>query len=394
MRGEVAVRVACLLPERLLERALKRGARFDRVCADGDRDLVVECDAASARILTEVCARYRLDAKVVARRGRSALAAYARRRATLPVGLLVAAALCWLFLGRIWLIDIAFVGDAAALGDRGALAQALSDAGVAPGMRRDVDLGALEKRLQAEAGSCASIGARLRGVRLLIEAEPEIPSPPLYDVAAARDLVADRDGIVISAVARAGELCVQPGDAVRRGQLLIRGEEKAGAEEVQPIAALGEVVVRAWFTGEATLPTRETRTLYTGRTATASRLRTPWRSWPITEGEAFADEIRHTETLPVGGLFLPVAVERETRREVARRQAALDERALRAQLEALAMADAARRLSDEGPATYQVLRRWVDIAPAGGDALRARAVIEISVNAAVTREALADAEGD
>lgn len=394
MRGEVAVRVNCLLPERLLERALKRGARFDRVRAGGGRGLVVECDAASARILMEVCDRYRLDAKVLARRGRSALAAYARRRATLPVGLLVAAALCWLFLGRIWMVDIAFVGDAAVLGDRPSLAQALSDAGVTPGMRRDINLVALEQRLQAKASSYANIGARLHGVRLLVEAEPEIPSPPLYDVDAPRDLVADRDGIVLSAVARAGELCVQPGDAVHRGQLLIRGEEKAGAEETQPIAALGEVVVRAWFTGEATLPTVETQTFYTGRVSTASRLLTPWFSWPITGGAGFPDEVCTTQTLPIGGVFLPVAIERETRREVARRQAKRDEEALRAQLRALAMADATRRLCEEDPASYEVLRRWVDIAPAGGDALRARAVIEISVDAAVTREALASAGND
>ena len=36
MRGEVVVRAECLLPEKLLERALCEGARFDALRRDGE----------------------------------------------------------------------------------------------------------------------------------------------------------------------------------------------------------------------------------------------------------------------------------------------------------------------------------------------------------------------
>ena len=391
MRGEVTVRATCLMPERLLERALAQGARFDSIRRDGAHDLVVDCDAASARILLDQCARYRLDARVLRQRGKTAFLAFLKRRATLPVGWIVALALCWLFLGRVWLVDVTFTGEAAALGDRTALTQALEIAGIRPGMRRDADLSALTQALQADLGGYSYIGASLRGVRLLVEAAPEVPSPPLYDVAAARDLVSDRDGIVLSAVARSGSLCVQPGDAVRRGQLLIRGEEKATADETRPIAALGEVVVRAWFTGEAELPLYETQARFTGRASSASRLMTPWLVWPITEGETFDDAIREVETLPIGGLYLPLAIERVTQREVERRAVPRDADALRTRLATLSMADAAARLSASGAKACDILRRWIDYETVG-DAMHARAVIEISVDAATTRDALAESD--
>lgn len=389
MRGEVTVRAQCLMPERLLERAMAQGARFCNVRRDGAHGLVVDCDAASARVLLNQCERYRLDAELVSRRGRSALAAYARRRATLPVGLLVAAALCWLFLSRIWLVDVAFTGDAAALGDRDALLSALSDMGVRPGIARGANLEGLSKRLRAGSDGYGYVGMRLQGVRLLVEAAPEVPSPPLYDVAAARDLVASRDGIVLSAVARSGELCVQPGDAVRRGQLLIRGEEKAGDDATEPVAALGEVVVRTWFEGEASLPLSETRVAPTGRTSASTCLKTPWFSRTITEGESFADQVCEAELLPIGGLFLPVAIERVTRREVVRERVSKDESVVKAHLQALATADAAQKLSREGPEDFSILRRWVDFDRAG-DTMRARAVIEVSADAAATREMIKD----
>ncbi len=388
MKGEVTVRVECLMPEKLLERALREGARFRSVRRTDAHALIVDCDEASAGILLDQCTRFRLPARTLARRGRSAFKAFARRRATLPLGLMLFAALCWLFLGRIWLVDVAFTGEAARLGDAAALESALKAAGVRPGISRDIDLDALGQALRAEAGNYSYVGARLRGVQLAIEAVPEVPSPPLYDVNAARDLVSDRDGIVLSAVARSGELCVQPGDTVRRGQLLIRGEEIAGAEETQPVAALGEVVVRAWFAGEAALPTKETRERFTGRSSAQSRLKTPWFSLALTEGEAYARQREEREYLPIGGLFVPVEIERATRREVEAREVALDRGALKGQLTSLAFADAALKLTREGPENYEILKRWIDF-EAAGDRLVARAVIEISADAATTREALA-----
>ncbi len=376
------------MPEKLLERALREGARFRSVRRTGAHALIVDCDEASAEILLVQCERFRLPARTLSRRGYSALKAYARRRATLPLGLMLCAALCWLFLGRIWLVNIAFSGEAAQLGDAAALESSLKEMGVRPGLSRNIDLDALGQALRAEAGDYSYVGARLRGVQLAIEAAPEVPSPPLYDVNAARDLVSDRDGIVLSAVARSGELCVQPGDAVRRGQLLIRGEEIAGAEATQPVAALGEVVVRAWFSGEASLQAKETRERCTGRSSCQTRLKTPWLSLALTDGETYARQRETREVLPIGGLFIPVEIERVTRREVEAREVAPDRAVLEKQLTSLAFADAALALTRGGSENYEILRRWIDFEVAG-DRLIARAVIEISADAATTRDALA-----
>lgn len=377
------------MPEKLLERAVEKGALFCSVQREGERGLLVCCDANSAEILLNECARFNLPAETLSRRGRSAVIAYMRRRVTLPVGLMLCLALCWLFLGRIWLVDAVLTGENAALGDIAALRDAVEAEGVRPGMGRDIDLSLLGQRLQAKSDAYSYVGARLRGVRLLIEAVPETPSPRVYDVAAARDLVSNRDGIVLSAVAQSGELCVQPGDAVRRGQLLIRGEELSGKEETQAIAALGEVRVRTWYTGEAALPLSATRTVYTGKSSASSRLKTPWLSVDITEGEAYAQQVEQAERLPIGGLFVPVEIERVTRREVAYTRISRDREQLQALLTPLAFADAALKLASEGPEAYEILDQWIDFSPVGG-MLRARAVYEISANAAVTREALID----
>ena len=280
MRGEITVRVRCLMPEKLIDRATVQGAHFDEVRLVGENTLVVCCGAASARQLLALCRRFGLDAAVTGRRGGSALRRFIERRATLAAGIAVAVALCTLFLTRLWIVDIAFTGERASLGDTAALSQSLDALGIHPGMARDIDTGLIAQQLLATNRRYSYVGARLQGVRLLVEAVPEVPAPALYDVDAARDLVCARDGIVVSAIVRSGALCVKPGDAVRRGQVLIRGEEQATQEETRPIAALGEVVVRSWFTGEARLPLTQASTVDTGQRSTGAKLTVLGLEWP------------------------------------------------------------------------------------------------------------------
>ncbi len=387
MRGDVTVRAACLMPERLIARALDQGARFAVLKRPDARTLIATCDPESAEILLRLCRRFSVPARVVSRRGASALRAWAHRRRTLLASIAVFIAACWLCLGRIWVVRVGFSGENAARGDRAVIEAALDEMGVRPGMSRRFDAGLLAETLQARGDDYSYVGARTEGVRLVIEAVPEAPVPPLYDVEAARDLVAGMDGIVLSAVALSGELCVQPGDAVRRGQLLIRGEELASKDETRPIAALGEVIVRAWYEGEAALPLNVRRAEYTGQCEVATSLRLFGWTWPIVRAEGYPCQDSRTECLAIGGLFLPLRLERTTFNQLRERQVPTDPAQLKARLAPLAFAEAADRLCREGPEDCAIARRWIDYQADGGT-LRAHAVYEIHADAAVTRDAL------
>lgn len=376
------------MPQRLIDRALARGARLNSIHLSGPRSMVIRCDPASAKVVLGLCERFSIPVRVLRLGGSSALRAFVHRRRTLLVGLAVCLALSAAFLSRVWRIEAGFAGEAAEYGDAAALEKALRRAGIAPGMPRDgFDPGQLAQYLQGELGNCSYVGVRVQGVCLYVEAVPEVPAPPVYDVDAARDLVSDRDGIVVRAVARSGELCVKPGDAVRRGQLLIRGEEKRTKDETRPIAALGEVVVRAWCTGEAALPLSAVVQRQTGRASFEARLTGPFIDWPLTEGASFDSQTVETSHLPIGGLFLPLEIVRTVRRETRAVPEEIDRAALKARLSALACADAAQKLCLREARDYEMTDRWVNYAHEG-NVLRATAIIEIRADAAVTREVL------
>jgi len=252
MNGEIELRVDCLMPEKLIQRATDAGVRFDYVKRPDDHSVVVGIQARDERAMSDICERFAIPVDVTARRGRCATERRARSRWTLLAGLAVFVAASWLFLSRVWKIDIEFSGSAVGRGDEAAVRQVLEDMGVRPGIGRDIDTSLLSSELLARMDGVSFAGARVEGVRLRVEAAPEAPPPEVYDIEASRDLYASRGGIVVSVNAEAGEPCVKPGDTVRRGQLLIRGEEKASSEGTRGIAARGEVVVRTWFEGRAT----------------------------------------------------------------------------------------------------------------------------------------------
>ena len=388
MSGDIRLRAECLLPEQLIRRALDAGATFGRIERSGEKSLLLDTDPAGAGIILALCQRFSIPAALVRRKGFSAGLEYLKRRATLMAGLLLCALLCAVFLGRIWLIDIAFTGEHAGRGDPAFFRRALDQMDVRPGSFCPDDVGIIAKELEAASEDCSFVDIRRQGVRLILEAAPESPAPKVYDVEAARDLYSACDGIVVSAEARSGTLCVSPGDTVRRGQLLIRGEEKATADGTRPIAALGEVVVRTWFPGESELPATREKTEYTGRSAVVSRLRIAGWGFPIVECDGFESQTEEAQVLAVGGLFLPVEIVRTTLRETRKYMDYEDPAAIKERLIALAGADARLQLSAGGPADGTVDRTWTSIVPSSGAALRARTVYEIRTNAAVTREVL------
>ena len=338
--------------------------------------------------MRKLCQRFGLPVYTEVLRGTGALMSFLKRRGTLAASILAFALVSALMLGRIWRVDVAFTGNAPQLGEASALFAALDGLGVHPGIRGNIDTAWLAGELSARVPGCSFIGVQRQGVRLLVTAAPEVPAPELYALDDARDLYARLSGIVVSVNARAGTPCVHPGDAVRRGQLLIRGEERDRDDAVRPIAALGEVVVRTWFTGAASLPGSATITRPTGNTSADTRLSMSGYEIPIVRGRNFSRQSVEVEQLPIVGLYVPVALRRELHRELCSETVPVDGDKRKAQLASLSMADASARMTAEAPGNCVIAGHWVEYEYTGGGTLTARAVIEITTDTATTREAL------
>lgn len=382
MIDRITLELEGLMLERLLCRALADGAQFAHVARLTRRRIVVTCAPRSARILRGLAEKFHIDCRITRMGGISALAARAKVRITAVAAFGVALGLSALYLSRIWIVDVRLIRGAES---PAGVEDALADSGVAVGasvMDADTELATL--RLNALEG-CAHASVEREGVVVVAEIACEAPSPGLYDIGYARDLVALCDGVIASVNVKSGTAMVKPGDTVRRGQVLIAGEERVAQEETAAVGALGSVTARIWQEGAAqdTIYAYEKR--YTGRESVSSRLSVPWYSIPMESGDEFSRYDAEVSREYIGGLFVPLYIERKVRREYELTPVERDPQALRAALEEQALAAAMTAVEENAPENAEIIDKWTDFSMIEADILHARAVIELEAEIAVTR---------
>lgn len=387
MNHDVRLRIECALPARFLQQAVDSGANLYNVRILNRRRLTADCSEASAAILLRLCETYKLNVRILRRRGFHALLRRIRGRWTLALGILLGVCVCIWVLSRIWFIEIGFTGNCAELGSQRQVLRCLDASGVRRGMlRRSVDPDALSKEISAQAGNFSYVGVRADGVYLRIEASPETPVPDLYEISTVRDLAASRAGIVESVFVRSGKACVSAGETVVPGQTLIRGDERGPEETSTPVGALGDVVARCWYEGNARADIETTLPVRTGTRRIENALVLFGRSLPLSRCASFASEEAAVESLPVVGLFLPLEIRRTTHFETRDQTIRTDPALLEKRLALLARAQARLELTSENT-QYDVLSEWTDTEIIE-QKMRVRAVIEAAVEIAVPREEL------
>ena len=260
---------------------------------------------------------------------------------------------------------------------------ALTEAGVRPFVwKSSVDTAALRGALEWRYPKVAWVEVGWRGTALCVRLVEGTPKGNTVDWHGSRDVVASRDGVIVSVVPVAGTARCKPGDVVRKGQVLIAGEERDGAETVRPVSARGTVMARVWDGATVRVSLREKQTEYTGKKLLRQTVRSPWFDlWGIEE-DAFAQADIHAEELPLGGLFFPLWVRREECLEarITTQMRDLDEAKAEAGLAAL------RALARRVGYGEVFVDKWVDYCMIEDEILEASAVGERRIDIGQARE--------
>lgn len=388
MKNRVVLRLRGRMLEKFVSQAVRDGVIFgtvERISADEMRFGATE---AQAKRIIGLAEEYRMDLTVLREEGWPLWKKRLRSRWSLAPGLLAGLLLLVLFTARIWRVEAISLDGMADGGMLAAIEEYVQEQGAKPGTeRRQIDKEALQAGVYERWPELTHVNIRLDGVFLRVEVAVEAPAPEVYDAAAHRDLVAARDAVIVYVEPLAGQAAVSPGDTVRRGQVLIRGEERVDEENTRGIRALGSVIGRVWFTETAKLPLNETVAERTGRKSVSSELRLGTWKWKLSAGEAYETCEWQEEAIPVGGLYLPLRLVTVTRWETELRSVGRNREALLAEGEAQALAGARSALPENARETAC----WTECAEADG-MLIVRATVEAQMDIAADRSLLIQTE--
>lgn len=356
MGSGVRLRLHGLMPEKFIRMALTEGIRiYD--CRRIDAHLSeLHVSRRDAQRVCRLAQQYHMQCDELGSEGASALAERLLKRRTALAGVLMMLCTAAFLLSRVWMVQVLPV-DNVSEDVLAQVHQALADGGAAPGAALwHVDRAGMRSRIISSVPQVGYVAVKRQGVCIVAEVSEAVAAPSTYDIGAARDVVAMYDGVVQRVDVYAGTAAVQPGDAVRRGDVLIRGEERTSAETTVPVAADGAVIARIWQSTEVRQPAQRKELTPTGRQSVTERLVLPGRDSAAAKENVYAAEMRETEFLPIGGLFLPVGICRTTHIECEEILIRQDEEALKRMI----MTQAEAILDKNMPFHAVVVDKWQD----------------------------------
>ena len=250
LRGQTVVEVACATPERVVNLCAAGGVPFWNVTWLTAERLRFTTTRGGERRLREIMAELDAEVSVVERSGAPELWRRVRRRyvllgaaALLPLVLAVSA-------GRIWGFEVSG-NDTVATPE---ILQALERCGVAVGTRGvGLDQDDLRNRVLPLLPDVVYLAVNVRGCTAHVQVVERTRPPHLYRDSDVQNVVAARDGLITKIEALDGVTCVQVGDTVQAGQVLLGGvaDSPRGCRYMR---AHGRIRARTWYCWTVPVP--------------------------------------------------------------------------------------------------------------------------------------------
>ena len=203
----------------------------------------------------------KIELRLISLKGLPSLLWRHRRRAGVPIGIALALALFIFFSGRVWDIRI----DGAAKVSERSILKLLEDCGLCVGSKLDdIDCDVLANKALILSDEISWMSVNLNKNVAYVEIReldviPEGEGEPLYS-----NVVAARDGIIVSLENISGKPSVKIGDAVSKGQLLISGISGEEGKPLRIMQAKGEVFAAVDEKIEIRIPKKYTKKITKG----------------------------------------------------------------------------------------------------------------------------------
>lgn len=186
-----------------------------------------------------------------------------KRRKGFIIGLVAFAVLIYLMTSIIWSIEITGNYNV----NSNVLMEQLNEMGIFRGAtKRSVNPKYVADKLMLQNRELSWAGVEIKGTKLIISVREGIEPPAIIPFDQPCNVVAKKDGIIVSIRAKNGLALVKEGDTVKKGQVLISGvlesiHPEFGSKQVH---AMGEVLARTWYEFKREVPVKKVTRKRTG----------------------------------------------------------------------------------------------------------------------------------
>ena len=289
MQGIITVRLSGLNYEKVINMALMRGIYiWDITHKEGSLEFKIRRSAYEA--LANITADSGMQMEIIKLEGIPFIKRILKRRSGLLSGALLFILAIYLMSSFIWFIEVEhnLKVETSTILLTAAKHGLYEGAGKWNFSRREV-----EKAMLIDLNQLSYVKVDVRGVKATIEVVEKIM--PSADITGPCHIVAAKDGVVEEILLLEGQVNVQEGAAVSKGDILISGikiyqpesiyqaEDEIELEALPPeiVRARGIVRARVWYEGYGECNRINKKVVYTGRESRTIMVKSPWKELAI-----------------------------------------------------------------------------------------------------------------
>lgn len=212
----------------------------------------------------ELADRTKSRLKIINRSGAVFLKMRLKKRISMVIGVILFIGIISYLSNYIWGIDIITEKNIAPYEIR----QELRNIGIVPGTnKKSIDVYDIEDKLKTNNDNIMWVRVRIEGSKLKVTATERQAPPEVVSDDSPCNLVAKKDGQIVRVYTKAGTSVVNPGDIVRKGQLIVKGEQGNEGSAYQ-VHASGSVIARIYYEETREVPLTRNEKSRTGNKIT------------------------------------------------------------------------------------------------------------------------------
>ncbi|MTK11758.1 MAG: sporulation protein YqfD, partial [Clostridiaceae bacterium] len=241
--GIITIEIQSLIPEKFVNLMWKNGVHIKNLRKENITTMIMDVNLRDYDKIEEIDKKTKTKIKIIKRRGFAFFLIKIKRRIALVLGIILFMVILYYLSTFVWNIEISVDHNLSPYEIR----QQLSSFGIKPGInKRNINVYDIEEKLIKNNENIMWVRARVEGAKLKISAAERQSPPNIIAESSPCNLVARKDGEVIRVYTKAGTPVVKKGDMIRKGQVLVKGEQgKEGA--TYQVHAIGDVICRTFY---------------------------------------------------------------------------------------------------------------------------------------------------
>lgn len=242
-KGILKLEVRVKNPEKFLNLLWKNNININNIYRENITTLIMKIKLSDYRKIENIAQKTNAKIRVIKREGISFWVIKLRKRSALTMGTLIFLFLLYYFSTYIWNISIVSDKYTAPFEIR----QQLKNIGIKPGInKRKLNLNEIKEKIMNSNDSIMWMNLIIQGSNLKVTYVERKTPPNIVHDDTPCDIVALKDAIIERIYTTSGTAVVKPGDIVKKGQLLVKGEQGSGDNSYK-VPAKGEIIGKTFY---------------------------------------------------------------------------------------------------------------------------------------------------